>query len=371
MKSYFTSESVTEGHPDKICDQVSDAILDTYLQSDPYAKCAVECMVTGNHLIMAGEVTSNADVDAEQVARQVIRDIGYADPDLRFSDQCEIQVLLQRQSTELTKAVSKDRPGAGDQGLMFGYAIDNPDAEYMPIPIYLAHGLAKHLAHLRKTGATPFLRPDGKTQVTVRFDDHGLYVENVVIAAHHRPDIGADELRTILRDEVMQVIPEKYKQGDFPVFINAAGLFTIGGPAADTGLTGRKIIVDTYGGWVRHGGGAFSGKDSTKVDRSGSYMARHMAKSVVASGLAKECQIQLAYVIGRENPVSVMVDTFGTGTKGDAEIERLLLREFDLSLLGIIDHLQLRRPVFRQVACYGHFGRSDLRLAWEEIKKLA
>ncbi|MFC1866555.1 methionine adenosyltransferase [Thermodesulfobacteriota bacterium] len=366
----FTSESVTEGHPDKICDQISDAILDSYLMADPNAKCAVECMVTGNRLIIAGEVASDAEVDIAEVARQTIRDIGYTDPKMGFSDQCEIRRLIKQQSQALTRNASLDRPGAGDQGLMFGYACDNPDQEYMPLPIYLAHQLAKHMAEIRKNGVAPFLRPDGKTQVTVKWCDDEISIDNIVIASHHSPDIKSDELKGILRNEMMQVIPEQYRNDNFPFHINAAGDFVVGGPAADTGLTGRKIIVDTYGGWARHGGGAFSGKDATKVDRSGNYMARHMAKSVVASALAKECEIQLAYVIGKESPVSVRVDTFGTGAIPEGQIELMLEDNFDLSLAGIIDYLSLRKPEFRQVAAYGHFGRSDLRLAWETTKKL-
>ncbi len=369
MSRYFTSESVTEGHPDKICDQISDAILDSYLQIDPNAKCAIECMVTGNFLIIAGELASDSEIDIENVAREVIRDIGYTDPGLGFSDHCEIQIRIQKQAPELNRNASLKRPGAGDQGLMFGYACDHTE-DYLPVPIYLAHKLAKHLAYLRKTGKTPFLLPDGKTQVTVNWNDVQITIDNIVIAAHHTSELNRDELNEILFPEIMQVLPKRLTNDEFPVHINSAGDFINGGPAADTGLTGRKIIVDTYGGWARHGGGAFSGKDATKVDRSGHYMARHMAKSVVASGLAKECEIQLAYAIGREHPVSVRVDTLGTGTITDSEIKNLLKRHFDLSLYGIIEHLQLRNPVYRQVASYGHFGRNDLQLTWEAIEKL-
>jgi S-adenosylmethionine synthetase len=369
MDRYFTSESVTEGHPDKICDQISDAILDSYLEIDPYAKCAIECMVTGNHLIIAGETASCAEVNIEEVARGVIRDIGYTDPELGFSDQCDIQVLIHSQSRELNDNASKKRPGAGDQGLMFGYAIDNPDLEYMPLPIYLAHKLAKQLAHIRKNAIASFLGPDGKTQVTVKWRNGEISIDNIVIAAHHTLGIKRDDI-DIIRNEMMQVIPEPYRNENIPFHINGAGDFTVGGPVADTGLTGRKIIVDTYGGWARHGGGAFSGKDATKVDRSGSYMARHMAKTLVASVLAKECEIQLAFVIGKEEPVSIRVDTFGTGAIPDHEIEEILRKNFDLSLAGIIKHLGLRKPVYKKVAAYGHFGRDDLQLSWESIKKL-
>lgn len=369
QKRYFTSESVTEGHPDKICDQISDAILDEYLLDDPKAKCAIECMVTGNCLIVAGEVTSDVEVNIEEVSRRVISDIGYIDPELGFSNQCEIQLRIQKQATTLNKNASEERPGAGDQGIMFGYACDDTE-EYLPLPIYLAHQLAKRLAHIRKTGIIPLLRPDGKTQVTVSLKDEEIHIDNIVIAAQHSPNISQKELKKKLKKEIMQVVPIKLRKSGILVHINAAGDFIDGGPVADTGLTGRKIIVDTYGGWARHGGGAFSGKDATKVDRSGSYMARHMAKSVVASGLSKECEVQLAYVIGKENPVSLRVDTFGTGNIPDFEIEFMLKENFDLSLYGIIEYLQLRAPVYRQVASYGHFGRSELQLSWEQIKEL-
>ena len=366
---YFTSESVTEGHPDKICDQISDAILDKHLLDDPYAKCAIECMVTGNCLVIAGEVASNVEVNIEGVARRVISDIGYIDPELGFSDQCEIQLRVQKQAPALNKNASAERPGAGDQGIMFGYACDDTE-EYLPLPIYLAHQLAKHLAHIRKTGIMPLLRPDGKTQVTVNWRDEEIHIDNIVIAAQHSPDISQEELKKKLKKEIMQAVPRKFRNSEIHVYINAAGDFIDGGPVADTGLTGRKIIVDTYGGWARHGGGAFSGKDATKVDRSGSYMARHMAKNVVASNLSKKCEVQLAYVIGKESPVSLRVDTFGTGNIPDFEIEVMLKDNFDLSLYGIIEYLQLREPVYRQVASYGHFGRSELRLSWEQIKEL-
>ena len=366
---YFTSESVTEGHPDKICDQISDAIIDKYLLDDPYAKCAIECMATGNHLVIAGETTSDAEVDIKEVARGVIRDIGYIDPDLGFSDQCEIQLLIQKQASTLNENASAERPGAGDQGIMFGYACDDTE-EYLPLPIYLANKLSKRLAHIRKTGIMPLLRPDGKTQVTVKWRDKDIYIDNIVIAAQHSPDISQEELKKKLKKEIMEAVPAKFRNPDIHVYINAAGDFEEGGPAADTGLTGRKIIVDTYGGWARHGGGAFSGKDATKVDRSGSYMARHIAKSVVASKLSKKCEVQLAYVIGKENPVSLRVDTFGTGNIPDFDIEVILKDNFDLSLYRIIEYLQLRKPVYRQVASYGHFGRSELQLSWEQIKEL-
>jgi len=369
QKRYFTSESVAEGHPDKICDQISDAILDKHLLDDPYAKCAIECMVTGNCLIIAGEATSDVEINIEEVARRVISDIGYIDPELGFSDQCEIQLLIQKQATTLNKNASLERPGAGDQGIMFGYACDDTE-EYLPLPIYLAHQLAKHLAHLRKTGIIPLLRPDGKTQVTVSLKNEEIHIDNIVIAAQHSPDIDQEELKKSLKKEIMQAVPITFRKSGTLVRINAAGDFIDGGPIADTGLTGRKIIVDTYGGWARHGGGAFSGKDATKVDRSGSYMARHMAKSVVASDISKKCEVQLAYAIGQENPVSLRVDTFGTGNIPDFKIEDLLKDNFDLSLYGIIEYLQLRAPIYRQVASYGHFGRSELRLSWEQVKEL-
>jgi S-adenosylmethionine synthetase len=367
---YFTSESVTEGHPDKVCDQISDAILDAYLKEDPDAKCAIECMVTGDLLIIAGETSSSADIDIEAVAREVIREIGYTDPALGFSDQCEIQLRIQTQSLELNSNASQDRPGAGDQGLMFGYACDNPDQEYMPMPVYLAHQLAKRLAGLRKDGTASFLRPDGKSQVTMRYGNNGAHINNIVIAAQHSPKIRTEEFRDQLISEMMGIIQDQFRKDDITFFVNHAGDFITGGPAADTGLTGRKIIVDTYGGWARHGGGAFSGKDATKVDRSGNYMARHIAVNVVASGLANECEIQLAYVIGKEDPVSVRVDSFGTGKMPEHEIEKVIRRSFDLSPTGIIELLGLREPIFQQVASYGHFGRRDLDLPWESIRKL-
>lgn len=369
VQRYFTSESVTEGHPDKLCDLVSDAILDAYLIEDPYAKCAIECLATGNTLIIAGEVASEAEVNIEEAARQTIREIGYTDSSSGFSDQCEIQLRVQKQSSELNTNASKARPGAGDQGLMFGYACDQTD-EYMPVPIYLAQRLARQLALLRKSDTVPGLRPDGKTQVTMCCGDNGLCIKNVVIATQHSPEVSTQEVRKTLWPEMIKVIPAEFIKTEFPVFINAAGDFITGGPAADTGLTGRKIIVDTYGGWARHGGGAFSGKDGTKVDRSGSYMARYIAKNVVASGMAKECEIQLAFVIGEEKPISVRVDTFGTGIDPDVEIESYINERFDLSVYGIIEQLQLRRPVYKQVAAYGHFGRNDLNLSWERIIKI-
>jgi S-adenosylmethionine synthetase len=369
VQKFFTSESVTEGHPDKLCDQVSDAILDAYLIEDPYAKCAIECMATGNTLIIAGEVASEAVVNVEEEARKTIRKIGYTDSSSGFSDQCEIQLRLQKQSRELNTNASRERPGAGDQGMMFGYACDHTD-EYMPVPIYLAQRLARQLTLLRKTGSVPGLQPDGKTQVTMCYSKDGFYIKNVVIATQHSPEASTQEISKILWPKMIQVIPAEFLNAEFPVFINAAGDFITGGPAADTGLTGRKIIVDTYGGWARHGGGAFSGKDSTKVDRSGSYMARFIAKNVVASLMAKECEIQLAFVIGEEKPISVRVDTFGSGTLPDAEIESYIDEKFDMSVYGIIEQLQLRRPVYKQVASYGHFGRSDLNLSWEKIIKI-
>jgi len=365
----FTSESVTEGHPDKVCDQISDAILDAYLTEDPYAKCAIECMATGNTLIIAGEVSSKAVINIEKVARKTIQEIGYTDSSSGFSDQCEIQLRVQKQSVELNKNASQKRPGAGDQGLMFGYACDHTD-EYMPVPIYLAQRLARELTQLRKSGAVPGLRPDGKTQVTMSYDDDGVYIHNVVIATQHSKDISTQEISNTLWPKIKHVIPDEFIKSDFLVFINAAGDFITGGPAADTGLTGRKIIVDTYGGWARHGGGSFSGKDCTKVDRSGSYMTRYIAKNVVASGMAKECEIQIAFVIGEEKPVSVRVDTFGTGAVPDSKIESYINQRFDLSVYGIIEQLQLRKPVYKQVAAYGHFGRSDLNLTWEKIVKI-
>jgi len=352
-RNLFTSESVTEGHPDKVCDLISDGLLDKYLSGDPHSRCAIECFVTTNLLIIGGEVKSNAEVDIESEARNIIHDIGYIDPKLGFSHNCEILIKVHSQSTELNQ--NADGLKAGDQGIMFGYACQGPDL--MPAPIWIAHRLSKHLSVLRKMKFN-WLRPDGKTQVTMRYPDNKI--QNLVIASHHSPEITKNEIKELLKPSVIDIIPDKYLEQSMEFILNG---FHDGGPKTDTGLTGRKIIVDTYGGWARHGGGAFSGKDATKVDRSGAYFARHIAKSVVHSGLAEECEIQLGFIFGQENPVSIKVDTKGTGD--EVEIEKVIFKNFDMSVGRIIEQLQLTNPFFSLTAAYGHFGENTKSLPWE------
>jgi S-adenosylmethionine synthetase len=365
MSFVFTSESVTEGHPDKVADQVSDAILDAHLKKDPYARVACETLLATDLVVLAGEITSQADVDAAAVARRVLKRIGYTDQS-GISPDCEVVVRLTEQSPDIaqgTAARADGKIGAGDQGLMFGYAENSPD--HMPLPISLAHGLTKRLAAVRHDGTLPYLRPDGKSQISVRFDERGRAtgVEAVVLAAQHDPDVDAATLRADLWEHVVTpVIPEDLLAGARS-FINHTGTFVKGGPAADAGLTGRKIIVDTYGGWVPHGGGAFSGKDPTKVDRSAAYYARFVAKNLVAAGYAKRVQIQVAYSIGSLEPVSLLIDAQGTARVGQDELEKLVRERFDFSPGAILDQLGLRAPIYETTAAYGHFGRD---FPWEK-----
>lgn len=363
----FTSESVTEGHPDKLCDQISDAILDAHLAQDPASRVACECLVTTGILFIAGEVTSRAKVDVKEVARKVIKEVGYTDPKIGFDYKtCKITTELQRQSPDI--ALGVNRGGAGDQGMMFGYA-SSQTPELMPLPIALAHRLTLRLSEVRKSGELKYLRPDGKSQVTVEYDDgKPIRVDAVVLSSQHDGDVPMKTIERDLKKVVIQkVIPKEYLDAETKIFINPTGRFEIGGPHGDTGLTGRKIIVDTYGGYGAHGGGAFSGKDPSKVDRSASYFARYLAKNVVASGVAPECEIQIAYAIGIAEPVSVMVNTFGKGQVSDVEITEALLELFDFTPEGIIEKLKLRRPVYRDTAAYGHFGRTLPNFTWEAL----
>lgn len=369
-KRLFTSESVTEGHPDKICDQISDAILDNILAKDPNARVACETTTTTGIVSVMGEITTSCYVDVENIVRDTIREIGYDRAKYGFdSDSCAVVTSLHSQSPDIAMGV--DNLGAGDQGMMFGFACDETE-EYMPAPIYYAHKLVRRLTEVRKTKKLPYLRPDGKSQVTVEYDgDKIVRIDTIVISTQHAPTV---EQKTIKRDiieyVIKDVIPNNLLDENTKYFINPTGRFVIGGPQGDSGLTGRKIIVDTYGGYSRHGGGAFSGKDPTKVDRSACYAARHLAKNVVASGIAKKCEIQIAYAIGISEPVSVYVDTFGTGKISDDDITKLIQDNFDLSPAAIIKNFDLRRPIYKQVAAYGHFGRNDLDLPWEKLDKV-
>lgn len=367
----FTSESVTEGHPDKIADQISDAILDAILTHDKKARVACETLVTTGLVFISGEITTSCYVEIPEVVRETIKEIGYNSSEMGFDwETCGIITSIDRQSPDIAIGVNRteklEEIGAGDQGIMFGYACTETDV-LMPTPIHYAHRLAKRLAEVRKTKILDFLRPDGKTQVTVRYvDKQPREVTAVVIAAQHEPWVKYEALKEGIIEEVIHyVIPENMRAKDIKYFINTTGRFVVGGPLADTGTTGRKIIVDTYGGMSRHGGGCYSGKDPSKVDRSGGYMARYVAKNIVASGLAERCEIQIAYTIGRPEPVSVMVNTFGTGAVPDKEIERLVGRVFDLRPGMIIKHLQLLRPIYKQTAAYGHFGRRNPDFTWE------
>jgi S-adenosylmethionine synthetase len=363
----FTSESVTEGHPDKMADQVSDAVLDAILEEDPNSRVACETMVATGLVLVAGEISTNCYIDIPAVARRTVREIGYTDANFGFDyETCAVLTSIVEQSGDIAMGV--DKLGAGDQGLMFGYAT-NETPELMPLPILLAHRLSRKLSQLRKASILPYLRPDGKSQVTVEYgaDHKPIRVDTVVLAAQHHQDVKGDQVRAdLIEKAVKEVIPAELRaDGDLKIFINPTGRFVKGGPMADCGLTGRKIIVDTYGGAARHGGGAFSGKDPTKVDRSASYASRWVAKNVVAAGLAERCEVQLAYVIGVEEPVSVMANTFQTGRIPDDEIARLIMKFFDLTPKGIIDELKLRRPIYRRTAAYGHFGREDEGFTWE------
>ena len=367
----FTSESVTEGHPDKLCDQISDAILDSIYEKDPQGRVACETLVTTGLVIVAGEITTSCYVEVPKVAREVIHDIGYTDhQEVGFNYRtCGVVTAIQEQSPDIAMGV--DTGGAGDQGMMFGYAT-NETPEYMPLPIQLAHQLVRRLAEVRKNKSLPYLRPDGKSQVTVEYvAGRPTRVTGIVIGAHHSTRVSTPKLRREIREQVIDpIIPREFASRETKYFINATGRFEVGGPMADTGVTGRKIIVDTYGGFGRHGGGAFSGKDPTKVDRSASYMARYIAKNIVAAKLADRCEIQLAYCIGVREPVSVMVNTFGTGKVADHELEQAVLNIFDLTPAGIIRDLKLRRPIFRRTAAYGHFGRNESGFSWEELDKV-
>lgn len=366
-KHLFTSESVTEGHPDKLCDQISDAILDAHLAQDPMSRVACECLVTTGSLIIAGEITSRARVDLTQIAREVIKEVGYTDAAYGFDYKtCGVLTQVQRQSPDI--ALGVNRGGAGDQGMMFGYAT-NQTEELMPLPIVLAHHLVRRLSELRKNGTLKYLRPDGKSQVTVEYNDgKPIRVDAVVLSSQHDGDVPMKTIERDLKKMVIQeIIPKNYLDANTKIYINPTGRFEIGGPHGDTGLTGRKIIVDTYGGYGAHGGGAFSGKDPTKVDRSASYFARYLAKNVVASGVASHCEIQIAYAIGVAEPVSVMINTYGTGVVSDAQITKALREQFDFTPDGIIEKLKLRRPIFRQTAAYGHFGRTEEGFTWEAL----
>ena len=368
----FTSESVTEGHPDKICDQISDAILDAILEQDPGARVACETCVSTGLVHIMGEITTSCYVDFQKLVREVVADIGYTRAKYGFdADTCAVISNIDGQSPDIALGTNDQVGGAGDQGMMFGYACDETP-ERMPLPISLAHKLARRLTEVRKSGLLDYLRPDGKSQVTVEYEgDRPVRVDTVVVSTQHREDVDMETLRADVMEQVIRaVIPAGLLDENTKYFINPTGRFVIGGPQGDSGLTGRKIIVDTYGGYARHGGGAFSGKDPTKVDRSASYMARYAAKNVVAAGLAKRCEVQLAYAIGVAQPVSIMVDTFGTGTVEDARIEQAVERVFDLTPAAIIRDLDLRKPIYRKLAAYGHMGREDLGVRWENTDRV-
>ncbi|MBU0952937.1 MAG: methionine adenosyltransferase [Nanoarchaeota archaeon] len=372
MRSYlFTSESVTEGHPDKVADQISDAILDALIKQDPNSRVAVETLTTTGLILIAGEVTTKGYIDVQGVARGVLKRIGYNKPEYGFNyDDCSVMVSLHEQSPDISQGVSEGQgddkeQGAGDQGLMFGYA-SNETPEYMPLPIVLAHKLTMRLSEVRRSGELPWLRPDGKSQVTIEYDNGTpKRVHTVVVSAHHE-DISMDKIRKEIREKVINPVCKDWMDENTIVYINPTGRFVRGGPPADTGLTGRKIIVDTYGGHGSHGGGCFSGKDPSKVDRSASYMARYVAKNIVAAGLADKCEIQIAYAIGVSKPVSILVNTFGTNKIPEEKIEQAVKQVFDLRPKAIIEHLQLRRPIFEKTASYGHFGRNDPDFTWEK-----
>ena len=370
-KYYLTSESITEGHPDKVCDQISDRILDALLEQDPMSRCACEVTAEPGAVHIMGEITTNAQIDYEECAREVIRKIGYTKPEYGFTDECAITCSLHRQSADIAMGVDnamddEKELGAGDQGMMFGYAC-NETTQFMPLAIHLANELTKRLTAVRTEGILPYLRPDGKSQVTVEYMDGNPHrVDAVVISAQHDPDVTIEQLREDIMDHViLSVIPDNMWDCNTRIYINPTGRFVLGGPAADTGLTGRKIIADTYGGYARHGGGAFSGKDPTKVDRSAAYMARYVAKHIVAAGLADKCEIQLSYAIGVAQPVSIMVDTFTTSQVPEDVIQSWVMLHMDLRPGAIIDKLKLRRPIYEKTAAYGHFGRNEF--PWEQL----
>lgn len=386
-KLLFTSESVTEGHSDKMCDQISDAILDALLEQDPMSRVACETCTTTGLVMVMGEITTKAYVDIQKIVRETIREIGYTRGKYGFdADTCGVITAIDEQSADIALGVDKaleakenkmsdseiEAIGAGDQGMMFGYASDETE-EYMPYPIAMAHKLALQLAKVRKDGTLSYLRPDGKTQVTVEYDENGApkRLDAVVLSTQHDPDVAQEQIHRDIKKYVFdEIIPAEMVDEDTKFFINPTGRFVIGGPHGDSGLTGRKIIVDTYGGTARHGGGAFSGKDCTKVDRSAAYAARYAAKNIVAAGLAKKCEIQLSYAIGVAQPTSIMADTFGTGNVSDEKLVEIIRENFDLRPAGIIRMLDLRRPIYKQTAAYGHFGRNDLNLPWEKLDKV-
>lgn len=362
---YFTSESVTEGHPDKMADQISDAVLDALLEQDPNSRVACESFLTTGSVIVAGEITTKGYVEIPDIVRRTVADTGYTRAKYGFdASTCGVITAIQKQSPDIAMGV--DTGGAGDQGMMFGYASDETE-ELMPMPIMQAHKLARQLSYVRKNGLLPYLRPDGKTQVTVKYeDDRPVRIDKVLVSTQHAPNVPQKTIFEDLMEKViLPILPRELVDEGTQYYVNPTGSFAVGGPMGDTGLTGRKIIVDTYGGWARHGGGAFSGKDPTKVDRSAAYMMRYVAKNIVAAGLAQRCELQVAYAIGLREPLSVFVDTFGTGTVPDTRLEELVRKYFDLTPAGIINHLKLRRPIYRQTAAYGHFGRTDLDVSWE------